>query len=448
MMHKQREFTKVECLLIIFLIAGCIGTIAVYCFVFHSMTFGDAPSDFALFGDYIGGVTGTIIGLIGIVFLYRTYRIQLDISSTQEEIQQKQQFEETFFSLLGQQRSIVLNLKGKFPIGDGQVFEEKSNYEYIAQLRDDLSEQLRVLNFESNALREGKTNLLKIQVNEIYQNLFLSHAPQLGHYFRHLYHLLKFIHDSKGIDKKKYFDLVQAQMGFDELYLVAINGISNYGRRRMLPLLNESSFLENLVIDDDEIVRRLIQLFYPKTKRKDIDTMRRNIIFVGGIHGVGKSTFTSNVKKQLPSIELLSCSKVLKWENPSEKRVDNVRANQNRLIENLRELVDIDKPYLLDGHFCLVNKEGRVERIGIDTFRDINPEAIILLTGDIDKIINRLANRDGKQYDKGLVEQLYSEEQNWAKEIADKLGIHIYELESSQYGDIQKEMKEFVDSFK
>lgn len=99
----------------------------------------------------------------------------------------------------------------------------------------------------------------------------MSHAAQLGHYFRHLYHLLYFIQTEGNIDKKKYSDIVQAQMSYDELYLITINGISNYGRKKMLPLLNDFSFLENLAIDDDYIVRRLIELFYPSTKKKRWD---------------------------------------------------------------------------------------------------------------------------------------------------------------------------------
>ena len=107
----------------------------------------DEPEEFAWFGDYIGGIIGSISALIGIIFLYRTYKIQLDISSCQERIQRKQQFEDTFFSLLGQQRSIIANIRGKFPIKNGQSFEEKTSYEYVSQLRYDLAEQLQTLNF-------------------------------------------------------------------------------------------------------------------------------------------------------------------------------------------------------------------------------------------------------------------------------------------------------------
>ena len=78
--------------------------------------------------------------------------------------------------MLGQQRSIITNIKGKIPIKKGQSFEEKMSYEYVSQLRHDLAEQLQTLNFEPNALAEGKTNILKLRVNEIYTDFFLAHA--------------------------------------------------------------------------------------------------------------------------------------------------------------------------------------------------------------------------------------------------------------------------------
>lgn len=446
-MKDIRNFSKFELLCIIFLFIVGIVSLSLYIYQLHSEDLADGPEEFAWFGDYVGGVIGTISALIGIVFLYRTYKIQLDISSSQERIQQRQQFEDTFFSLLGQQRNIIANIKGKFPIGNGQSFEERTSYEYVSQLRNDLANQLQVLNFESNALADGKINILKIRVNEIYSNFFLAHAAQLGHYFRHLYHLLKFIQTERKLDKQKYFDLVQAQMSYDELYLIAINGISNYGRKKLLPLLNDYSFLENLAIDDDDIVRRLVELFYPLTKKKNIEHMKKNIIFIGGVHCVGKTTFTKKIKEFIPSVETLSCSEVLKWTNPSNKNVEDVEANQNRLIANLIELIDIDKPYLLDGHFCLLNNDNNVERIGIDIFRDINPEMIILLIEDIDVIRRRLCERDNREYNMETLEHLAAEESKYAQDVSASIGVPIHILKASEYKKEVENIREFASSF-
>lgn len=440
----MRNLSKFEITCIVLLFVIGIVSLGIYIGQLHAEGLADQSEEFAWFGDYIGGMIGSISALVGIVFLYRTYKIQLDISSCQEKNQQRQQFEDTFFSLLGQQRSIIINIKGKFPIKNEQSFEEKTSYEYISQLRNDLADQLQVLNFESSALAEGKINVLKVRVNEIYSDFFLSHAVQLGHYFRHLYHLLYFIQTEGNIDKKKYSDIVQAQMSYDELYLITINGISNYGRKKMLPLLNDFSFLENLAIDDDYIVRRLIELFYPSTKKKKMGHMKKNIIFVGGVHCVGKTTFSRSIKKNIPQIETLSCSEVLKWKNPSDKNVVDIEDNQKRLIANLIEIIDIDKPYLLDGHFCLLDNENNVERIGEEIFSDINPGIIILLIEDPDIIKKRLLERDSKEYSIEILECLISEEAKYAQEIAQLIEVPIHKIKASEYEKVIGDIKQFV----
>ena len=434
------------------ILGACVlASILIYIATFYNLSFTNCPSDFGIFGDYIGGVVGTLVGLIGIVFLYRTYRIQVDISNHQEAKQDRQQFETAFFSLLSQQRNILQNLEGEFQVKKGLPLEKVIGYQFLSRLRLDLSLRLLDLNYEPkllNTSNTSNTNLLKIQVNCIYQELFQGYADQLGHYFRHLYHLLKFVDESELFDKKKYMDLIQSQMSSDELYLTAINGISNYGRKRMLPLLNNYSFLENLIIDDDPIVADLIRIFYPNTKKKSITSMSKNIIFIGGIHAVGKTFFTNFAIADNPQLKLLSCSEVLKWKDPTEKEVDNVAANQDLLIENLQKIVDIDKPYLLDGHFCLMNKNGEIEQVPSHIFRSINPVFIVLLYENIDIVAKRLFERDGKKYDQKLLEQLSNAEREWAMKIADDLSIPVYLIKSSEYLIVKNEIMKFVEEFK
>lgn len=280
-------------------------SITIYCYTLRKYKFAQNTEDFGIFGDYIGGIVGTLVGLMGIVFLYRTYKIQLDIADTQDKLQIHQQFESTFFSLLNEQRSILLNLRGNFPLGSDQTTVTSTSYEYIQKFRNLLSEGLTNLLYEPYQLAPKNKNRLKIKVNEIYTELFLSHSNELGPYFRHLYHLLKFIDDSDVENKKEYADIVQSQMSFDELYILAVNGISNYGRKRLLPLLNDYSFLENLVIDDDDIVRKLVRIFYPNTKDKTPEKSLRNIIVMGGLMGPNKSNLIKAIGNQVAGLELL-----------------------------------------------------------------------------------------------------------------------------------------------
>lgn len=109
-----RNFSRIEIVGIVILILAILGSVIVYIVTLAKLPFAQESADFGTFGDYVGGFVGTIVGLISIIFLYRTYKIQLDISAKQELKQQSQQFESAFFALLIQQRDILQNIKGDF----------------------------------------------------------------------------------------------------------------------------------------------------------------------------------------------------------------------------------------------------------------------------------------------------------------------------------------------
>ena len=129
--------------------------------------------------------------------------------------------------------------------------------------------------------------------------------------------------------------------------------------------------------------------------------MFKNIVFVGGIHGVGKSTFCKEVSNQL-NLNYLSASAVLKWEelnvDVKNKKVEDIPYTQDRLIRGLNLLVNPDEKYLLDGHFCLFDKDGQVSTVPLSTFENINPLMLVVVLGDTQEIQKRLNERDNKGY--------------------------------------------------
>lgn len=159
--------------------------------------------------------------------------------------------------------------------------------------------------------------------------------------------------------------------------------------------------------------------------------MSQNIIFLGGIHGVGKTTYSDFIKQHVPSIELLSCSHVLQWKDPKEKEVANVDENQDRLVANLRKIVSPCKHYLLDGHFCLKNTNGEIEPIEIEIFRSIAPAMIILLEEDASVIQERLQKRDGKKYAIQDLTEFAKAEKEQATLVAKEMRVPLYIVSSS-----------------
>lgn len=165
--------------------------------------------------------------------------------------------------------------------------------------------------------------------------------------------------------------------------------------------------------------------------------MYGNIIFLGGIHGVGKGTLCFKIKKEL-EIEHLTASELLKWTevntDPKNKLVADIPSMQDRLIQGLELRVVPTRKYLLDGHFCLFDSQGNVEHVPFVTFSKINPILISVLTADPETIVKRLTERDGKSYSRQLISQMQEEEVTYGKWVADQLNISFLIIE----GDDQK----------
>lgn len=149
----------------------------------------------------------------------------------------------------------------------------------------------------------------------------------------------------------------------------------------------------------------------------------RNIVFIGGIHGVGKGTLCEKVCNDL-NLRHLSASEVLKWEEISEKEnklVKDFTLTQKRLITNLQQIVNENERYVLDGHYCLLNKKNVPEKIEFDTFRTLSPFAFIIVFDDVQEIKRRLENRDNREYDFELLLKLQELEIEYSIELAEQL---------------------------
>ena len=158
-----------------------------------------------------------------------------------------------------------------------------------------------------------------------------------------------------------------------------------------------------------------------------------NILFVGGIHGVGKGTICTKLAAKY-GFQHLTASEVLKWNEISDrinKRVQDITSTQERLISNLNSIVKQDETYLLDGHFALLNSQGVPEKIQDSTFERINPTAVILLTDEPERILGRLNKRDNSGYALETLEEMQEMEIEHADHITKKLNIPLIKVKNN-----------------
>jgi adenylate kinase len=156
----------------------------------------------------------------------------------------------------------------------------------------------------------------------------------------------------------------------------------------------------------------------------------KSVVFIGGIHGVGKTTICREISDRENLVHLVA-SELIKGKlncvagtsASSGKKVRNVKENQELLISALDEITLPGGRFMLDGHFVLFNKNEEVQKVPLATFEKIGPDKLVVITGETDILQKRLLNRDGKVYLVEKLKEMQEQEIEYASVVAERLGI-------------------------
>lgn len=244
------------------------------------------------FGSFVSGMAGTVWALAGVLLFYvalkeqrrdiemnrdalqlqvealnqqikefELQRIELEetrkVFEEQTETQRLQRFEQTLFQLLHLHTETVQNLSSKKFSSDGRdVFDGvkrdlESFIEGIRESRyDGYGGTISVIIDKAINVEQVNQYLTKYYYDYFYKD----HEQNLSHYFRQLYHIFKFIHNSNLIEDEKksfYATLVRAQLSQNELYALLFNSmIEDQGNPRFLYLINKYNLLKNFNSSD------------------------------------------------------------------------------------------------------------------------------------------------------------------------------------------------------
>lgn len=247
-MEREIHIPKWLIVLVSIALICSVTLISLYAYKF----FGPLSNDqgvWGQFGDYVGGILNPLFSVTALFALLYTIVLQTkelressrqleksaDALSTQNSVLLKQSFETSFFNLVSQFNELVRDLVAPNGSSKGK--------QCFAWLNDSL-----VTLYMDNVVRGDFTGPVHDAVNSQYVKFYQYNGHLIGHYFRTLYNILKFINSSQitATEKKFYTNIIRAQLSKYELSLILYNCASSYGSEKLLPLVVKYDILKHL----------------------------------------------------------------------------------------------------------------------------------------------------------------------------------------------------------
>ena len=186
------------------------------------------------FGDYVGGLSGSIFNFFSFVLLLLTILLQVqemrysreELEKTTEALRRQNEnqkhinFENTFFQLLQLHHDHANNLMN---YEEGKLLIGRQCFAYFYRLLKEIYEEKKA-NFVF-APHLSYTETEQEIIRAAYQQFYNRHQAKLGHYFRNLYNIVKFVekHYEGEQAKQDYMKMIRAQFSSYELVLIFYN---------------------------------------------------------------------------------------------------------------------------------------------------------------------------------------------------------------------------------
>lgn len=208
-----------------------------------------------VFGDKFGAINSIFSGLAfaGIIFTILLQRKELslqrdelkstrDVFEKQNEMLSQEKFENTFFQLLNLYSSIVNSLDLRRKRSSSEVISTgRDCFEnFYTTLKSNLVDQ------NQRAIEFSVANSTIKQVIDAYGKFYNTNKSDMSHYFRTLYHIIKFVDQSNVANPKQYTAIVRAQLSSYEQVLLFYNCLHQNGKEKFKPLIEKYTLFKNL----------------------------------------------------------------------------------------------------------------------------------------------------------------------------------------------------------
>lgn len=173
-----------------------------------------------------------------------------------------------------------------------------------------------------------------------------------------------------------------------------------------------------------------------------------SVIFLAGVHGVGKGFIGAPVAQAL-GVSHLTASQLIREEKGlatwgADKNTSDLDDNQRALIRGVSQRRLTQKNILLDGHFVLRNAQGILTPLEAEVFRELQLAGVILLTEESNVIASRLAMRDRLETDERAISELAEAESAHAQTVCRKLGLPLTVIHAPNEKGVSEAIQRFL----
>lgn len=321
------------------------------------------------YGDFVGGVLGTIFGVISVLLMFKTFDHQRKATADNRTQLEIERFHDLFFELLRLYQSQVSDLCGVYRTfekskKDNLTEDENTEvYEYSYNNKD-------FFDFEKEKLQRVFTPKKSFEQNQAealktYMFFYIKNKDKIGAYYRTLYRIYDLIDNAKTIPegiKKDYLKIIRAQLTETELFFLRYNALTYYGHK-FIKYINEYNILKHLPV---------FELLEFKDWWKDLDAVERaglNIVFTNLRDTLHKVWDRKNVKistsgkidsKYSFMIEIRNCADVeikVVIDDSKESTSMELLAFKHFDAKRLQQLLDCYiKEIFIYSHFSSHNK--------------------------------------------------------------------------------------------
>lgn len=148
--------------------------------------------------------------------------------------------------------------------------------------------------------------------------------------------------------------------------------------------------------------------------------------------GVDKVYISECIRCQV-NLPIYETSKLIKQSgNISDfnKKVSNISNNQDILYYAIENFVKEDL-FMLDGHTCLLNEKGEIEKIDLKCLYKFNIFGIVFIYDNVEVIKERLYKRDNIKYDIEKLRLFQKLEYENSMKLSKKLDIKFLKFKNS-----------------